>query len=266
MALLKYKAGLRPSPRPPILTFKSYLVGGVLPPIPATFDRSGLFPPRTPNDPYPLGMLGNNKVGDCTIAGAGHIVMLWNKLTGRPVQITTADALDDYRDCCGWQGTEATDNGGDMLSVAAYWQRTGFRDATIMPDGTPRRHKIAAYVSIDPNNIAYLIAASYICDGGVGLGVALTEDSERQFDAGEPWSGKAANDDNFHYVPLAYVGNDGMPHVYTWGADFPVTREFIQDNCREAMGYVSEEALRSGKTVEGFLLQDLLADVQQFSS
>ena len=57
-----------------------------------------------------------------------------------------------------------------------------------------------------------------------------------------------------------------MPHVYTWGADFPVTREFIQDNCREAMGYVSEEALRSGKTVEGFLLQDLLADVQQFST
>ena len=260
MALVNFRAGLIRSPEPPKLKFSDYFVNG-LPPIPATFDRGGLFPRRTEANPYPLGMLGNNTVGNCTIAGPFHIVMLWNKLAGTTVRVTTLDAMDDYRDACGYKFNDpSTDTGGDMLSVAQYWQKTGMRDCT------DRRHQIAAYVSIDPTNLDHLIAASYICDGGVGLGLALPENAEDEFVAGRPWSDKASNENLYHFVPLAYRGNDKQNHVYTWGADQPATDQFVADNCREAVGYISAEALRGGKTVEGFAMQDLLNDVRVISS
>lgn len=258
--LRKYYAGARLSAVTPAFSFGHIARSALLPPVPVCFDRGHYFPKRTLADPYPLGMLGNDSVGDCTIAGPMHVSMLWNAISENMVKFTTLDALDDYRDACGYVFNKpSTDVGGDATAVAAYWQKTGMRD------WRANRHKISAFVSLDPANFEHLMSASYFFDGGCGLIAALPGNAEDQFDAGEPWDGAAANDDELHFIPLAYRGNDNLNHVYTWGADQPATDAWIKANVRQALGYISQELLVKLRSIEGFTFDQLLTDGQNLA-
>ena len=68
--------------------------GTTLPPVPATFGHQGLV-----ND---WGMLGNDSLGDCVIAGADHAVMLWTTEGGKEaiakmrVKLHSYDPAMDY--------------------------------------------------------------------------------------------------------------------------------------------------------------------------
>src|SRR5690349_9390610 len=87
------------------------------------------------------GMLANDQVGDCVLAGADHETMLWNKLAGRTVQFTDTTALRDYSAITGYNPDDpSTDQGTDMQVAASYRRKTGVVDV----HGT--RHKVAAYL------------------------------------------------------------------------------------------------------------------------
>jgi len=259
MALARYKTGLKRWEAPPRLRFSSYFKAEIaLPSVPATFGMQPLFPPRTAANPYPMGILGNDILGNCTIAGPDHLVMRFNALAGRPVRLTTLDAEDDYRDCCGYVfGDPSTDNGGDIATVAQYWKTTGMRD------WAPNRHKIIAYVVIeDPaNNLPKLDFAAWAFDGGCGLGLALPPTAVDQFDAGQRWSGVAANEDDYHFVPYYGLDGQGQRWVYTWGGEQPTEPGFITSNVREAVAYITEESATNGKSASGFAIADLLSDI-----
>ncbi len=249
MPLKRYRCGLRRSSVPPRLHFGAYLPGA-LPNVPAVFGHQNLFP-RTG-----WGMLGNDQVGDCTIAGAMHCVMLWNKIAGRDVRFTAADAIDDYQDAAGYKpGNPSTDNGAEPADIARYWQQVGMRDAV------PTRHKIAAYLSISPANFDHIVAAAYLF-GAVGLGINVPSNAEDQFDDVQPWSvtpGTTIEDQ--HYVPLVGRVQSGNLCVVTWGALQEATPDFLKANIVEAVAYVSAEFLVDQKSPEGFDLATLMSDV-----
>lgn len=250
MALQKYRCGLVPSPVAPGLRFSTYLMAATLPSIPDTFGHQNLFPR------VGYGMLGNDRVGDCTVAGAMHAVMLWNKIAGRNVNFTTLDAIDDYSAISGYRpGDPSTDNGADMVAVAKYWRQTGIRD------NTATRHRITAYLGVNVSLLDHVYAAAYLFDA-VGLGVNITSSCEDQFDRGEPWSVVHSDSvEGMHFVPLISKSAAGLG-VVTWGAFQLITEEWLRANLVEVVAYLSEESLTNGKSAEGLDLSALQGDLE----
>jgi hypothetical protein len=242
-----YCTGLVPAPQPPELRLGTYLKAAALPPIPDTFGHYTLIQPGAWN------MYGNDQYGCCAWAGIAHVEMLWNATSKTPIHITTLDVLDDYRDATGFDiRKKSTDRGTDIVSAAKYWQQTGVRDCT------DARHKIDAYLGIDPNNIDHIMAGCYLF-GAVGLGIQLTDDAEEQFVNKQPWdAGKPS--DMFHFVP--FVGCD-EEYLYcvTWGRLQRVTMDGFEQMVKEAVVYLSKEDLTGGKTAEGFDYAALESDL-----
>lgn len=246
---MKYKTGLNRMAKPPELRFGSYLMESQLPPIPGTFNRAYLFPPDG------WGMLGNDQYGDCTVAGAMHAIMLWNKMAGHSARFTALDATDDY-----FAITGGDDTGADMAQVADYWQHTGMRDRHAV------RHKIGAYLLGNPSNFDHLYAGCYIL-GPVGLGIEITRNSEAQFEnEHEPWHIVDGDEViGYHYVPLIDRVN-GNAAVVTWGATQQIEQTWLAQHLKEVVFYVSPEDMVDGKSPQGFAMADLLMDLQVVGS
>ncbi len=238
-----YKTGLLPSPEPPALQLKSYLLPHLLPAVPAVFGHQIAYPARG------WGMLANDRVGDCTVAGAMHCIMLWNKIRGRTLTFTDRDARSDYYTITGGE-----DIGVDMVTAARFWRNTGFRDASI------NRHKIAAYMAVDPKNLEHVYEAAYLFNA-VGLGVKIRESDGEAFMHGSPWQSHSDAVVGYHYVPLIGRAANGNAVVVTWGGAQEVEQSWLGANLQECMAMVSEEDLMLGKSEEGFDINALLDDL-----
>jgi hypothetical protein len=249
-----FKTGLKFSPEPPLLRFGDFIKTAELPAVPPAFGHANLIGRNA------WGMLGNDRIADCCIAGSMHAVVLWKAIARSSVVFTTADAKDDYRDACGYVfGNPATDQGGDMASVASYWRQTGVRDAA------NTRHRITAYVSVDPANLAHIDLGCYMFDA-VGFGVELPVSAEQQFLDGEPWT-VVDNDpiDSGHYIPYVQKVND-IRQVVTWGGLQDVTEAWLQKYLREVIVYLSPEYLVDGKSPLGFDAASLLDDLEEITA
>lgn len=181
-------------------------------------------------------MLGNNVIGDCTVAGADHIEMLWERQAGRSVTFTDQDATDDYSAFGYIPGRMDTDNGADMLTVAQYWQTTGMRDCT------GQRHRIAAFASIVGSDsgspdLGHVYQCAYLF-GACGIGINLPDNAETQFENGEVWTVEPdAASDGYHFVPVIGRSPQGLLFV-TWGKACWMTEDFFRVNCKEAVAYL----------------------------
>ncbi len=246
---MRYKTGRNPSPAPPRLWFWNYLFEAKLPAVPPTFGHHNLFAPSA------WGMLANDQAGDCVIAGSMHAVMLFNKVAGHRVHFTAADAIDDYSALTGYNPDDAsTDVGTDMVAAADYWRKTGFRDNRNV------RHKIVAYLHVDPKNLDHVDAACYLF-GAVGLGIAVGPAEQNEFEHARPWLAPGYGSTGGHYVPM--VGKDAQYRkIVTWGRLQDVGEDWLNSQLSEVVAVVSEEALTSGKSSEGFDMAALQADLQ----
>jgi hypothetical protein len=245
---MELKRGLLP-PRPGAvkLLFSAYLDRAALPKRPDQFGHDSLV--------SEWHMLGNDRAGCCAWSGAAHETYLWTAMGSERVHITTQDVIDDYAACTGYvPGDPSTDQGTDMQKAAAYRQKIGTRDSRAA------RHKIAAYVSVDPKSLDDVLTAAWLF-GSCALGVTVGESSERQFEFGEPWDGAPGPRAGGHYVPL--VGRrGGLNYVVTWGRLQAVTDAFLMANLDQALAYLSPEMLRNGKSLEGFDLAALQSDLE----
>lgn len=201
-------------------------------------------------------MLGNDKWGDCVLAGAGHETMLWNKEANKIVNITEQNALSDYSAITGFDpNNPASDQGTDMQVAASYRRKTGVLDAQA------KRHKVSAYLAVAPGNKTQLKVAMYFFSA-VGIGIKFPSSAMDQFNAGKPWTVVAGSDiEGGHYVPA--VGYDqSYIYVVTWGQVQKMSWAFFEKYCDEAIVYLSAEFLKDGKSLEGFNATQLAADLK----
>lgn len=249
------KLGKKPARHTVKLKLKTYLNTSVLPPVPDEFGHESLV--------SDFGMLGNNEVGDCAIAGPLHAIMLWAAETKRTVNIDTACALKNYSAITGYDpsktnpltGENPSDQGSDIHQVAEYWRTQGLVDANW------NRHFIGGYVALTPRDVEELWQATYIFDG-VGIGVELPSEWETAFGAGEPWDAVS----NPHRIGGHYIlgaskrsGNEG---VVTWGKVQPMTPAGYEQFNDESLAYLSQERLNQGVDIDGFDWEHLVADLQ----
>lgn len=262
------KLGKQPAqPKPTDLKFTKYAKSVTLPTVPLVFGFGKLYKDGEGADAWQ--MLGNGPdetvypgfdgAGDCVLAGAAHETKVVNKARhGRDVPFDGHTVLVDYGAITGYViGDPSTDNGTDMHDAARYRKNIGIADSTGL------RHKISAYVWLEPGNFEQAVEASYIF-GLMGVGFEFPNSAWDQFDAGEPWDN--VDDDQIdggHYVP-----GEGSVHspdeltVVTWAKRQMMTKSFYEKYVDEAVAYLSDEMIRSdGRGLHGWDLEQFKADL-----
>ncbi|AFM40840.1 hypothetical protein Desaci_1863 [Desulfosporosinus acidiphilus SJ4] len=220
-----------------------------LPPIPPSFGHQNLI--------SDWGLLGNDTVGDCVIAGADHETMLWTAEGSVEASFTAANAMSDYSAITGYNPNDPnTDQGTEVRTALQYRQKTG------MIDAGGNRHKIAVYLLLDHSNLLNELLEAVYLFSAVGIGINFPDSAMEQFNNGQPWSVvQGSQIEGGHYVPV--VGYDGS-YIYcvTWGRVQKMTVDFLKTYCEEAWAILSQEFLNGkGVSPEGFDFAQLQADL-----
>lgn len=200
-----------------------------------------------PDDTVSPGFQG---ASDCVFAAFAHITREANKIAGRTIHITGKESIGDYSACTGYVlGDDTTDQGTDMRAGMKYWQKTGILDTN------GNRHKIAAYVSIDPTNLTELWEACYLFSA-VAIGFEFQQAQDDQFTSGtwdyDPNSPIVGG----HCVP-AFGRNHGRIGVVSWADHLWFTQNAYQHLNDETWAFVYPDELRNGKTERGMDLSAL---------
>jgi len=211
--------------------------------------------PATPTPPAAVdyaaavrdwGMLGNDRVGDCALAGEAHADMLWvANAERRQLRITTNQVLHAYSELTGYDpaddgpGGNPTDRGTVLLDALKDWRRRGID-----------RQTIKAFVEVDPLSVEHVRLAIDLF-GCLYVGVELP-DAVLPRSPGElpPWTvvpdgshSHAPNPRNGHCVVYAGYDAAGLT-VVTWGTTVTASWDFHTAYCDEAYAMLSPAWLR----------------------
>ena len=227
------------------LDLARYVDTSVLPTPPASTRRA-----ETAHTTFAV--FGNDKAGDCTIAGRGNLRRFWAAITSRAAPVTDTDVLTAYTRLTGYDpATGANDTGAVELDVLNDWRKVPFAGETI-----------DAYAAIDIRDDEQTRLGIYLFDG-IYAGYELPESALEQFRAGEP----------FTVVPGAPVAGghcmvevdydaDGV-WLVTWGRLVHATWDWVHTYRDEGYAIISslDQLLATGLTVDGLDLAHLSADL-----
>lgn len=200
-------------------------------------------------------MLGNDRYGDCVFAGAAHETMETNRLARRDVVFDDDAVLSDYAAVTGFDAADpSSDQGTEVRAALSYRRHTGVVDAN------GKRHKIGAYVALDPKDWQQLMQAVYVF-AAVGIGFDFPDSAMEQFDDGDPWDVvPGATIEGGHYVPVMGRSSLHVAGVVTWGRRQAMSQAFYEAYNDEAWAIVFPEELRTnGLNERGFDLAGLNA-------
>jgi hypothetical protein len=207
-------------------------------------------------------VLANDKLGDCTAAGAFHIGGTFLSNADLPVPFTVDDCIKFYSATTGYEPSKPdSDQGGEEQTVLAYWQAHGLKD---------KQHRIAGWAAVDGANQVEIKTAIWLFEN-VYFGVELPDAWVRPFPQADGFVWDLAgnpNQSNGHcFVGLGY--NDQGVIIDTWGMLGIITWKAIE---AYATGMGSGElytvfgtdsiAKATGKAPNDFDLKQLTADLQ----
>ena len=225
------------------LSLARYIDRGLLPQPPVQLDLA------SPVSDWP--MYGNDRLGDCTTAAAGHMIEAWTAgATGRPVEVPEQSVIDAF------ESVKVVDpatgeEGAVELDVLALWRRSGIGG-----------HRIGAFARIQTVDHALVRTAAYLFGGVyIGLQLPLTAQDQRVWD----WTGSLADDAapgscGGHAVDVVGYDQDRLT-VVTWGTLQQLTWSFWDRYCDEAYAVLSPDFLSGGRSPEGIDLAALRRDL-----
>lgn len=199
--------------------------------------------------PIDYGMLANDSVGDCVIAGHYHLRMNWRAVAqaGNPLTVTDQQALTDYSAITGYNPADPnTDQGTNMTDALAYYKDQ--------------------YATLDLQNVEQ-VKASIFLFGGVLIGFNVPQSMVDQLNAGQDpdWSYSPtdkASGEGHCVMPIGY-GRDGLALI-SWGKIYRTSWEFWLAWVDEGYMLASPEWIKqSGTSPSGVDLAGLLADLKQ---
>jgi hypothetical protein len=200
------------------------------------------------------GMMGNDRVGDCTCAGLGHIVMAVTANAGVMAVPSDAEILRMYEDIGGYRpGDSNTDKGATELDALLYISSTGLAGAML-----------DAFADVEAANLDYVKLAVQLF-GSVYIGVQLTRFDIAQFEVGASWDVSTRDDGTVvggHAVPILDFDARGGNCV-TWGRLQPFTWAWFSARCDEVHAPLFFKWISDlGTSPSGLDLDRLERDVQ----
>lgn len=172
------------------------------------------------------GMLDNDKIGNCTIAGLLHGNMLWKSWFGDVPDYSAALARQLYSQHCGFvEGDPSTDNGAVEIDILKAWRKAPI--AGVQLDG---------FAAVDPTNWEEVRLAHYLCGFlYMGVNLPLSAQSEKIWssthDKPGTWGG--------HCMITALTAEPGgicsARHLeaITWGTRQKITPAWLAKYCDE---------------------------------
>src|SRR5579863_2468196 len=240
-------------PRVPHLS--ALLAGQTPPPPPASVDY-------TKGMPADLGMMLNDKLGDCTCAAAYHAIQVWTFNAGKKV-VTWPDSDVEklYIQACGYNPEVPGEGpGGNEQHVLTYWLKKGVPTG---PKGATR-HEIAAFVEVDPRNTDDVKRTIDDCGVAyIGFNVPASIYGSDDLPL-KTWDFVSATSKivGGHAVVLAGYDANGAK-VISWGSYYTMTWNCFAHYVDEAYAIADGEWIEKiGKTPGGFTLDQLEAQMQ----
>ena len=199
---------------------KGLLKTDLLPPLRIPYDIDDSFANMIDTNMYK-----NDTLGDCVIAGRGHMTLRFEDFEQDIIiPITDDDVVIEYFKESGGQ-----DNGLVMLDSLNAW-RHGWQAAD-------KTYSIYAYADINPLDHQEVMYAVYLLQG-VYAGVQLPIWAIAQFMAGNPWTYNAGDSIIGGHCIYIVAYNEIGPICITWGARQQMTWEFWNHYCDEAYAVI----------------------------
>ena len=209
------------------LMMRDYTTPQLSPP-PLTFDNlMAVCNKLNKTVPVLFPMDGNDRWGDCTIAGIAHALTVYNGLVGDLKIPTQGKVVRLYKRLTG-----GVDSGLVELDVLNYWRKRAFNG-----------HKILAYVKIDPKNHTNVKQAIRLF-GGVYLGFEVQSEAIADFRARRVWTPGTGVEGGHAVFATSY--DEATVTVLTWGNDQRGTWEWWDDRVDEAYAILPIEAQEPG--------------------
>lgn len=197
----------------------------------------------------------NDRLGDCTCAGVGHMIQAWTAYAGAEVTLPDSDILSLYEAVSGYNPTTgANDNGAVEQDVLQYLHDTGVAG-----------HKVVAFAQVDHTNRTEVKTALDLF-GSVYLGIQCPESAQSQFAAGQPWSYVPGSPiDGGHAIVLQKM-DDANYYIVSWGALIEMEPAFWENYVDEAWVVVTDDWLsKNGTSPTGLNLASLTAEFQSLT-
>lgn len=228
-----------------------------------TYAATTLIPPAQAHNGGEVknaGMLGNDELGDCAEAAAGHAEECWHdRDSGGQLELTEAQAVAMYSAVTGYvQGDSSTDQGTVLLDLLNSWRKTSYYVSAI-----------DAFVEVSATDTTeHQLAIAFFGVSYVGLelpdSVLPTASGIVPFTV-DPTTGgaNAPNPNNGHCIIL--TGYDAAKDMFwglTWGVIIPVSGAFVRGCCDEAYAILSPQwTAKAGRSPSGFNTDQLFADL-----
>jgi hypothetical protein len=200
-------------------------------------------------------MMRNDRIQDCTVAAAGHMIQQWTTLNGSPKVPSDETIVAAYSAVSGYRPDDpTTDTGIPVLEVLKYWRKTGIGG-----------DKIAGFVALEPKNHHHVMDAVYVF-ANCQIGLALPNSAKQQSVWSVPQGGTtgdgAVNSWGGHVV--AVVGYDSRYlTIVSWGKVMRMTWQFLDTYCDESFAVLSDDWVgkAKGKAPNGFDWNQLDSDL-----
>lgn len=204
------------------------------------------------------GMMENDKLGDCTCAAVGHIILSNTSHRAELVVPPDSKIVKLYEEVTNPPFNSENgenDNGAVELDVLNYLQKNkGY------PFG--KSHRVLAYMAVNPKNIDHVKKAIFLF-GSVYAGVDLPLTAQEQI-IWDTEEGPEATPGSWggHAVPF-FGYDDKHASCVTWGNTKKATWEWFQEYVVECYAVVWCDWVETGRLSPGhFNLEQLLADVK----
>lgn len=209
------------------------------------------------------GVLGNDRLGDCTAAGILHMIQLWQSHFDNFPPFMDQDAIDLYSQTCGYvPGHPETDMGGIELDILKQWRKQPIKGVQLL-----------AFAAVDPTNWEQVKLAHWLFGSlymGVNLPLSAQEEKlwAKTTDAPGGWGGHCM-------VTSAYADKKGICSFFnsskltavTWGITQNMTPRWVAKYCDELWAPITTAWLgQAGVAPNGFNLAQLRADVAAISN
>lgn len=197
------------------------------------------------------GMMLNDTLGDCTIAGCAHAVQVWtlNSAGVYAGMVTIPDSAIEqaYSAWDGYvPGDPSTDTGGVELDVLNDWRKNGFAG-----------HNLMAFADPSVSNQMEIQQSIYLF-GGLYIGFQVPSDINEA--PGSTWDVSDAPIEGGHCVYIAGYDPEGLT-VISWGSIYRMTWAFWQKYVDEAHALLSPDWLVNNVDPAGVNLVQLQADL-----
>lgn len=201
---------------------------------------------------YQWGMMLNDTLGCCTIAGVGHAIQVLTANAGTEATVPDSTILQYYENWDGYvDGDPSTDNGGIELDVLNDWKQNGFSG-----------HKLLAFADPAVSNLTEIKQAIALF-GGLYIGLSVTDQvMQNNNDPTVPWDVTPQDTIDGGHCVYAVGYDPNFVYIISWGQIYKMTWAYWTANVDEAHALISPDFIAAnGLDAAGFNLTQLRADL-----